>query len=80
MLDKLRAELKEAQAAKPAHQAVTRELADCHDRIDAMTRERDTLTEYIERCVALREQIWWDVKTSQGDAVFCCFPAFLRIE
>jgi len=55
--EKLEKEQREAQAAKLAYQAVTRELADCRDRIDAMTRERDVLTEYIERCVALREQI-----------------------
>ena len=55
--EKLEKEQREAQAAKLAYQAVTRELADCRDRIDAMTRERDALTEYIERCVALREQI-----------------------
>ena len=54
---KLEKEQREAQAAKLAYQAVTRELADCRDRIDTMTRERDVLTEYIERCVALREQI-----------------------
>ena len=55
--EKLEKEQCEAQAAKLAYQAVTRELADCRDRIDAMTWERDALTAYIGRCVALREQI-----------------------
>ena len=34
--EKLEKEQREAQAAKLAYQAVTRELADCRDRIDAM--------------------------------------------
>jgi len=55
--EKLEKEQREAQAAKLAYQAVVRELADCRDRIDAMTRECDALTAYIDRCEALREQI-----------------------
>lgn len=55
--EKLEKEQREALAAKLNYQAVARELADCRDRIDAMTRERDTPTPYIERCNVLREQI-----------------------
>lgn len=55
--EKLEKEQREALAAKLNYQAVARELADCRERIDAMTQERDTLTPYLERCNVLRERI-----------------------
>ena len=66
--EKLEKEQREAQAAKLAYQAVVRELADCRDRIDAMTRECDALTAYIDRCEALREQIREELRGAPATA------------
>ena len=66
--EKLEKEQREAQAAKLAYQAVVRELADCRDRIDAMTRECDVLTAYIDRCEALREQIREELRGAPATA------------
>ena len=66
--EKLEKEQREAQAAKLAYQAVVRELADCRDRIDAVTRECDVLTAYIDRCEALREQIREELRGAPATA------------